>query len=130
MELWGGRDNSWGRFGTRLELTASERGEADLIAEIMALYSLAPEEVEPRMSLAPEGVRYWHKLSLEGRTQVDEPATEMQNARDVLLVFSTREVRHREPPYADWVGLQTDPTVLTGILTKYDSILRKVDACY
>jgi len=41
------------------------------MAEIMALYGLAPEEVEPLMSLAPEGVRYWHKLSLEGRILID-----------------------------------------------------------
>jgi predicted nucleotidyltransferase len=130
MERWGGRDNSWGRFGTQLERTASERGEADLIAKIMALYGLAPKEVARRMALAPEGIRYWHKLSLEGRRLVGESVTEEQDARDVLLVFATREVRQRQPPYGDWVGLEIESAVLSGSLDQYANILGRFGASH
>jgi hypothetical protein len=130
MESWGGRDNSWARFGTRLERTAAGRGEGDLVAGIMALYGLAPEEVTRRMALAPEGVRYRHRLALEARRLVGEQVTAVEDARDVLLVFSTREIRYSRPPFAEWVGLETSPAILAGRIEEYNRLLERVKATH
>ena len=127
IEGWGGRDNSWARFGTRLELLAIERGEGDLVARIMALYGLSPGEVACRMALAPQGIRERHRLSLQGRRLVGEPVTAEQDARDVLLVFGTREVRYRRPPYAGWVGLESDLTDVGERVAEYGHLLRGLD---
>lgn len=125
MEGWGERDNSWGRFGTRFERAAAARGEGELVAGIMALYRLTPDEVARRMVLAPQGVRHRHRLSLAARRLVAEPATAAQDARDVLLVFSTRETRYRRPPFAAWVGLDTDPATLNDHLDEYSRLLAR-----
>lgn len=124
IEGWGGRDNSWARFGTRLELLAAERGEADLVVRIMALYGLSPGEVARRIALAPEGIRERHRLSLQGRRLVGEPVTAEQDARDVLLVFGTREARYRRPPYGEWVGLESDPAIVGERVDEYERLLR------
>lgn len=126
MELWGGRDNSWARFGTHLERTAALRCQEDVVARIMTLYGLTPAQVECRMGLAPEGIRQRHRLSLEGRRLVGEAVTAEQDARDVLLVFSTREVRYRRPPYSEWVGLELDPTALANRLEEYGLLLPRL----
>ncbi len=126
IEGWGGRDNSWARFATRLELRAAERGEEDLVAHVMTLYGLTPEEVVRRMALAPEGIRQRHRLSLQGRRLVGESVTEQQDARDVLLVFSTREVRYQRPPYGEWVGLELDRTTLGKRLDEYGHLLKRL----
>ena len=128
IEGWGGRDNSFARFGTRFERTAGERDAGELAAEVMALYGLAPGEVARRMALAPHGVRYRHRLSLEARRLVAEPVTPEQDARDVLLVFSTREIRYGRPPFEAWVGLETDPAILAGRLADYSRLLERLTA--
>lgn len=128
MERWGGRDNSWARFGTRLELAAEEQSEEDLVIEAMSLYNLSPEEVARRMAMAPVGIKRRHELSFRGRKLVGETVTKEQDARDVLLVFATRQVRYGPPPYGAWVALETDPTVLARGLDRYKHLLRKLDA--
>jgi hypothetical protein len=125
MESWGGRDNSFARFGTRFERTAIERGERELADDVMALYDLVPEAVARRMAVAPHGIRYRHRLSLQARRLVGEPVTADQDARDVLLVFSTMMIRRGQPPFAEWVGLETDHTTLTGRLDQYRRLLER-----
>jgi predicted nucleotidyltransferase len=126
MERWGGRDTSFARFGTRFEQLATERGAAALATAIMALYGLAPGDVTRRLALAPEGIRYHHQLSFAARQLVAEPVTAAQDARDVLLVFSTMALRRRQPPFAAWVGLESDPTILSSRLQEYKAMLTSV----
>jgi hypothetical protein len=128
MERWGGQDNSWARFGTRFERKGIERGEGELVAEIMALYGLAPDEVGRRMALAPHGVRYRHRISLEARRLVGETVTDGEDARDVLLVFSTQHVRYGRPPLEAWVGLESNPAVLGGQIDEYGRLLERLKA--
>ena len=128
MEGWGGRDTSFARFGTRFERIAVERGERELADGVMALYGLGPGAVARRMAAAPHGIRYRHLLSLEARRLVGEPVTADQDARDVLLVFSTMLIRRGQPPFAEWVGLETDRATLTGRLDEYRQLLQQVQA--
>ncbi len=128
MERWGGRDNSWARFGTRFERMAAEQGEGNLAAEIRDLYGLAPSQVAHRMAQAPQGVQYRHRLSWAARQFVAEPVTAAQDARDVLLVLSTWELRYRQPPFAPWVGLETTSTVLAAHLAAYRQLLGRLQA--
>ena len=128
MESWGGRDTSFARFGTRFERTAAGRGEGRLAAGIMALYGLSPDGVARRMALAPHGIRYRHRLSLEARGLVAEPVTAEQDTRDVLLAFSTMKIRRGRPPFEEWVGLETDPPILAGRLDEYRRLLTRAKA--
>jgi hypothetical protein len=41
----------------------------------------------------------------------------------VLLVFATREVRYRQPPYAPWVGLETDRAAVARRLARLDALV-------
>ena len=126
MERWGGRDNSFARFGTRFERLAVERGEAALAARVMAFYGLAPGDIARRLALAPEGIRYRHRLSFAARQLVAEPVTDEQDARDVLLVFSMMATRRRQPPFAAWVGLESNPAVLGSHLAEYQALLAAI----
>jgi len=126
IESWGGRDNSWARFGTRFEQTGTERNEGALVYKIMSLYGLSSEGIARRMALAPQGVRYRHALSLETRRLMGEVLRPEQDARDVLLVFATREVRYRQPPFEAWVGLETEPTALAERMNEYRRLLDTV----
>ena len=125
IEGWGGRDTSFSRFGTRLEHTAVAQGEEALMGEIMALCALSPDDVIRRMELAPQHVRDRHRLSLQARRLVGDVVTEGEDARDALLVNSTREIRTRRVSYAAWVGLETDPTVLSKQLEAYSGVLER-----
>jgi predicted nucleotidyltransferase len=126
MERWGGRDNSFARFGTRFERLAAERSEAALAASVMAFYGLAPGDVARRLAVAPEGIRYRHRLSFAARQLVGEPVTAEQDARDVLLVFSTAAIRRRQPPFAAWVGLESDRAILGSQLAEYQALLADI----
>ncbi|MGI8748072.1 MAG: hypothetical protein ACR2J4_06970 [Deinococcus sp.] len=108
VEHWGARDNSWGRLGTRLDVLAAGRGEEGLMRRVWALYGLDLERVPRLMELAPAGIRHRHHRSFEARRLVGEPVSRLQDARDVLLAFSTRELREA-PPYPSWVGLDVEP---------------------
>ncbi len=122
-ETWGGRDNSWARFPTRFEQMAQERGKGRIAVETMKLYGLTPEEVERRMAVAPTWVQERHKVSFKSRRLVGDDVTQQQDARDVLLVMATHEVRYSRPPYPEWVGLETEPRVLAGQLERLGALL-------
>ena len=128
IERWGERDTSWARFGARFERTAAARGAGDLARGIMALYELTPEQVAWRLARAPQGIQERHRLSFAARQLAGEPVTAAQDARDVLLVFGTLETRQHPPPYAAWVGLETEPRLLARHLTTFDYWLRSLDA--
>lgn len=113
IERWGGRDNSFARFGTRFAVTAAERGKQALADEIFALAGLDPAGVARRLALVPEGIRLRHRLSLNARKLIGEPISADEDARDVLLVFSTMRVRHGLPPFPVWIDIGADPITTT-----------------
>jgi hypothetical protein len=126
VEGWGGRDTSFARFGTRFERIAAEQGEEEVAAEVMAMYGLTPDEVARRMEGAPEGIRHRHRLSFDARRLMAEPVSEEQDARDVLLVFSTMKIRRDRPPFEPWVGLEADTAMLGSRLDAYGRLLKRL----
>ena len=109
LESWGERDNSWGRLGTRLDALAARHAEEERLEQLWELYGLGSGQVEARMASAPAGIRHRHWRSFEARTLQGEDVSPWQDARDVLLAFSTRELRSAAPPYPFWVGLDVEP---------------------
>lgn len=126
MEMWGGRDHSFARFGSRFEQAARARGEGRLAEEIFAINRLAPAEVARRMAMAPEGIRYRHRLSFAARKLVDEGVSMEQDARDVLLVFGTMRMRRNQLTHEPWLGLETEAGLLAERMTAYEEVLKRV----
>lgn len=125
-EIWGGRDNSFGRFGTRFERLAATQGQADLARDFFALCDLTPDDVTRRLAAAPEGIQLRHHLSFDARRQIEEEVTEAQDARDVLLSFATHAARRTRPPYPAWVGVETDAARLAEKIAALDTLLGKL----
>lgn len=109
MEGWGERDNSFARFGTRFERAAQRRGCGDLIGTLNALSALDDQAVQRRMGAAPDAVRERHERSWRARKAIGEAVTEVQDARDVLRVFSYYELRDATAlPLSEWLGVESD----------------------
>jgi hypothetical protein len=113
MESWGGRDNSFGRFGTRFERAAPGRERDALATRLFILGDLAPTDVVRRLEAAPAGIRMRHRLSYAARRHVGEEVTAGQDARDVLLAFATRATRYGTAPFPAWIGLPTDAATVS-----------------
>jgi predicted nucleotidyltransferase len=126
MERWGVRDSSFARVGTRFERAAAACGNIELADRVLTLFNLAPAAARRRMDLAPERIRDRHRLSYRARLLVDEQVTPEQDARDVLLTFSSHELRYGAPPFAPWVGAETDPAMLRQHLDIYRNILAEL----
>jgi hypothetical protein len=128
MESWGGRDNSFGRFGTRFERMAAEWGRDELATRLFALGDLAPAEVARRLGAAPAGIRTRHRLSYAARRHVGDAVTPAQDARDVLLAFATRAMRYGAAPFPAWIALPTDAAVVSARVAEVRALLdRKRD---
>jgi hypothetical protein len=106
MERWGQRDNSLGRFGTRFEREARERGVGHIPEELDRLASLTDAEVQDRLTRAPWWVRERRDRSWAARRERDEPATALQNDRDVLRVCTIYELRLvAGNEFPDWLAV-------------------------
>lgn len=126
IERWGGRDNSFARFGTRFAHTAADRGEQALAGEIFTLAGLDAAGVARRLALTPEGIRLRHRLSLAARKLVGEPISADEDARDVLLVFSTMRMRHGLPPFPVWIDIAGDAAVTADRVERYSRLLERM----
>jgi hypothetical protein len=125
VERWGERDRSSARSGTLFERAAARQSEEGLAEQIMMLGGLSPADVARQMRIAPERVHARHRLSLLARRLVSEPVTPEQDARDVLGMFVSQELRYGKPPFEPWVGFETDPMLLTRQLEQYARLLNE-----
>jgi len=75
------------------------------------------------MSVAPADLRRRHQLSYAARQLIGEATSAIEDARDLLLAFATMEMRYRQPPYAAWVALPTDPAQLALALERCRSLI-------
>jgi hypothetical protein len=125
LERWGERDNSLGRVGTRFELLARQHGRPDLVQSWRELTALTDELVTRRLAAAPRWVHDRHRCSWAARQAVGETTTEIEDARDVLRVSSTYELRHQqgEPPPA-WLEIPTEPDAIASQLALLDETLQ------
>jgi hypothetical protein len=106
MERWGQRDNSLGRFGTRLAHEARKRERSDIPEWFDRLASLTDDEVTSRMQEAAWWVLERRDRSWAARQAVGEPVTAMENNRDVLRVCTIYELRGTPgPDFPAWLGV-------------------------
>jgi hypothetical protein len=126
VEYWRERQ-SFGRSATRLECAAEEHHCSDYIDRLNELRDLRDEDVWRRMRLAPAPIRYWHAQSLHARHYVGELVTEVQDARDVLLVATHYELRKViGPPYPEWLAVARDASILEERAAKFASLVNEV----
>ena len=116
LEGRGVRGASFGRIGTRFEQVMTESAAADIAGKVMEVLGLAPQNVQLRMASAPEDVQRWHSMSFRVRQIVGEEVTHEQDARDVLLSFTTYAFRYDKQPFASWTGADEDVGSLTSRL--------------
>lgn len=125
MEGWGERDNSLGRFGTRLEFVAAKHGSREVIDALYLLSDLTPSLVHSRLEVAPWWVKERRDRSWRARQADGEDVSALQNDRDVLRVCATYELRGvGNAPYADWLAV-TSADVLTTRLDEVQSLIHE-----
>jgi hypothetical protein len=106
MEIWGQRDNSLGRFGTRFEHAASDHNMVSWAVAFKELAGLTAAEVTFRLDLSPPWVIERLDRSWRARLSTGEVVSQEQNQADVLRVSTDYELREvGEPPYAAWLAI-------------------------
>ncbi len=114
LECWGERDTSLGRIGTRFEVLAHDRDQADLVKTLRVLSDLEDEAVQQRMAAAPDWVWERHDRSWRARRYVGEAVTRLQDARDTLRVCSLYEMRSvLARPFPSWLAIRPEAEALT-----------------
>lgn len=114
LESWGHRDNSWAGLGTRFEKVAKEKGREHLAIRLNELGNLDDEQVVQRLENAPDWLKLRHHRSYHARQIIGEHVTKMQDARDVLRVFSRYELKKQTPPpFPAWLSVETNIHNLT-----------------
>ncbi len=125
MEQWGERDNSLGRFGTRLERAAAVHRGSSTVAVLNEISDLSPELVLTRLEHAPWWVAERRDRSWRARCAIGEDVSALQNDRDVLRVSTTYELRVvGNPPYADWLAVPT-ADIMTDRLGRLRSLIHE-----
>jgi hypothetical protein len=126
IELWRERQ-SFGRLATRLERAAQKHDYTNVVERLNELRDLHDEDVRRRIAMVPEPIHYWHRQSLQARRYVGEPVTQVQDARDVLLVATHYELRKAlEPPYPEWLAIAEDSRVLEERAAKLAALIDEV----
>ncbi len=111
LESWGERDHSFARYGTRFERIALRLNKQAVAERLNGLNRLDDESVVRRMNGAPEWIKERHRLSWKCRKMIGEEVTEIQDARDVIRVFSRYELRrwfhHADDAFPEWLSVST-----------------------
>lgn len=127
LEKWGKRDNSFARFGTRFERVAQHKNQNDLVESLNDLCNLNDEQVLKRIELAPDWIQQRHQRSWRARRMIGEDVTKIQDARDVLRVFSRYErMKQTDSPYPAWLAVDTDLAMLESKCTRFMQILNEI----
>lgn len=113
LEIWGERDVSQGRIGTRFTQLAKARSQSELALALDVLSSLADASVEQRMAAAPDWVWERHDRSFLARCSIGEGVSRIEDARDTLRVCAMYETRRISgPPFPAWLAIPTEISTL------------------